>query len=358
MTKDPYELPRIASYKPQYMELNKGESYLWCSCGLSKNQPFCDQSHRGTNFKPVRYVAREEGEEVLFCNCKRTGDGPFCDGAHNNLKDIYDEDDPESEENKCIPVVSTDANGRALLDGGCYVANMDKLPLKTQGTLQIGPTISASTGAKHQSQFYARVGEGQSPILSFGGRHVVVLVVRGTGTVNISGREFTIEPETGFYVQPGEAFSLFCQQGATPFQLYISVCPLVEYPEFLNEMPNNFNNEYPQRTVGIDPDNRQMMADRFFQILVDKKIGSTVVTQFIGEVPFSKAAPHRHLYEESIVVLRGTGCMWTENSKAPVVAGDVIFLPRKQIHSLQCTDPGGMMLAGVIYPGDNPSINY
>ncbi len=123
-------------------------------------------------------------------------------------------------------------------------------------------------------------------------------------------------------------------------------------------MPDNFDTLYPVRTVGIDPDKRQTMADRFFQVLVDKDIGSTVVTQFIGDVPFSKAAPHRHLYEESIVVLRGAGCMWTENGKAPVAAGDVIFLPRKQIHSLQCTDPDGMMLAGVIYPGDNPSINY
>jgi quercetin dioxygenase-like cupin family protein len=50
--------------------------------------------------------------------------------------------------------------------------------------------------------------------------------------------------------------------------------------------------------------------------------------------------------------------MWTETSKAKVEAGDVIFLPRKQLHSLQCTDPNGMLVVGVIYPGDNPTINY
>lgn len=123
-------------------------------------------------------------------------------------------------------------------------------------------------------------------------------------------------------------------------------------------MSSNFDMTQPQRVVGIDVANRQTMADRFFQMLVDKQVGSDEVTQFIGEVPLSKAAPHRHLYEEAIVVLRGTGCMWTEHNKALVEAGDVIFLPRKQIHSLECTDPEGMMLAGVIYPGDNPSINY
>ncbi|MDH3658624.1 MAG: cupin domain-containing protein [Alphaproteobacteria bacterium] len=93
-------------------------------------------------------------------------------------------------------------------------------------------------------------------------------------------------------------------------------------------------------------------------MLVDKSIGSDVVTQFIGEIPLSKAPPHRHLYEESLIILRGQGCMWTDTKKADVATGDVIFLPRKQLHSLQCTDPGGMLVVGVIYPGNNPTINY
>lgn len=351
------KLPHVAAYKPQYMELEKGENYLWCSCGLSKSQPFCDQSHKGTDFKPVRYVAKEDGEEVLFCNCKHTADGPFCDGAHNNLKDVYDEDDPTSPENLAIPEIPGGTDGRAVLDGGCFVANVDKLPLEVKGTTRIGPVISAATGAKHQSQFYAELSPGTSPVMAFGERHVIVLVTQGQGQVCISGRNFELGPETGFYVRPEEAFSLEIA-GNELCKLFISVCPLAEQPEFLDKMPENFNSDYPERVVGIDEDNRQTMADRFFQVLVDKRIGSTVVTQFIGEVPFSKAAPHRHLYEESIVVLRGTGCMWTEGVKTPVSTGDVIFLPRKQIHSLQCTDPEGMMLAGVIYPGDNPSINY
>ena len=45
-------------------------------------------------------------------------------------------------------------------------------------------------------------------------------------------------------------------------------------------------------------------------------------------------------------------------TKTTVAAGDVLFLPRKQLHSVQCTTPGGFDIVGVIYPGDNPSINY
>jgi hypothetical protein len=28
------------------------------------------------------------------------------------------------------------------------------------------------------------------------------------------------------------------------------------------------------------------------------------------------------------------------------------------VHSVECTTPGGFDLVGVIYPGDNPAINY
>ena len=50
--------------------------------------------------------------------------------------------------------------------------------------------------------------------------------------------------------------------------------------------------------------------------------------------------------------------MWTETRKATVRAGDVIFLPRKQLHSLECTSDAPMLVAGVICPGSNPAINY
>ena len=77
MTVKTTDLPHIAQYSPYYEELEAGKSYLWCSCGMSKTQPFCDQSHRGTDFKPVRYVAQDAGEEVLFCGCKQSLEPPF-----------------------------------------------------------------------------------------------------------------------------------------------------------------------------------------------------------------------------------------------------------------------------------------
>ena len=76
--------PYIADTQPKAIEMKAGETVWWCSCGLSKNQPFCDGSHQGSAFAPVEYSADKDGK-VFFCQCKRTTNPPFCDGAHKQI---------------------------------------------------------------------------------------------------------------------------------------------------------------------------------------------------------------------------------------------------------------------------------
>ena len=38
------------------IDVEQGKSY-WCSCGKSSKQPFCDGSHKGSEFNPVVYKA-------------------------------------------------------------------------------------------------------------------------------------------------------------------------------------------------------------------------------------------------------------------------------------------------------------
>ena len=38
--------PVIAQKSPIPFEVEAGKSYFWCACGQSKNQPFCDGSHK------------------------------------------------------------------------------------------------------------------------------------------------------------------------------------------------------------------------------------------------------------------------------------------------------------------------
>ena len=75
--------PVIAAKRPSVSELVPG-TYYWWRCGRSSNQPFCDGSHHGSEFEPLRFEIKEP-TKVALCQCKRTGNPPYCDGTHNSL---------------------------------------------------------------------------------------------------------------------------------------------------------------------------------------------------------------------------------------------------------------------------------
>ncbi len=75
--------PTIAAKEPAVLDLEPGTHY-WCSCGLSKKQPYCNGAHKGTGFTPLAFTIAEKKQAVL-CQCKRTGNAPYCDGTHESL---------------------------------------------------------------------------------------------------------------------------------------------------------------------------------------------------------------------------------------------------------------------------------
>jgi CDGSH-type Zn-finger protein len=75
--------PVCAQNSPIKLDLEAGQ-YWWCSCGLSKKQPFCDGSHKGTSFAPLAFKLDKQ-QTVWLCACKQTARAPFCDGAHKGL---------------------------------------------------------------------------------------------------------------------------------------------------------------------------------------------------------------------------------------------------------------------------------
>jgi CDGSH-type Zn-finger protein len=77
------EQPKIAQRGP-YVRKTEGGTYWWCACGRSNNQPFCDGSHKGTGFAPVK-IELPESQTVAWCGCKHTATPGFCDGSHGRI---------------------------------------------------------------------------------------------------------------------------------------------------------------------------------------------------------------------------------------------------------------------------------
>jgi len=77
--------PEIAGNAPIPVDVEEGKTYFWCACGKSATQPFCDGSHKDTDFTPLPWKA-DATKKVFFCACKRTDGQPLCDGSHNSLE--------------------------------------------------------------------------------------------------------------------------------------------------------------------------------------------------------------------------------------------------------------------------------
>jgi CDGSH-type Zn-finger protein len=76
--------PKIARRNYYEVDLDPGVEYLWCACGRSASQPFCDDSHAGTEFQP-KPLKVGEAMRLYLCGCKHTTDAPYCDGSHAGL---------------------------------------------------------------------------------------------------------------------------------------------------------------------------------------------------------------------------------------------------------------------------------
>ncbi len=80
--------PKIAKKGPYVLDMEEG-TYVWCGCGLSKDQPFCDNLHKGTEYEGTDQAALrvdiEEDGKKPWCGCKKTKTPPWCDGTHTTL---------------------------------------------------------------------------------------------------------------------------------------------------------------------------------------------------------------------------------------------------------------------------------
>src|SRR6185312_9489167 len=153
--------------------------------------------------------------------------------------------------------------------------------LTRKGPMAFCPVIGPWAGAQFQSQFYAEMATGSSPVVYAAGGEMILFMMAGECDLEISGRQFPFRARTGACIRPQEAFRVHNPADETA-KLFISTGSAVAGLTFSGAMPTNFDERFPNRLAEIDPAQRQKMAARFFQILINREHGATGMTQFIG----------------------------------------------------------------------------
>ena len=246
---------------------------------------------------------------------------------------------------------------RFLLAGGCYVVPPDAGGFTSRGAWHEAWAVNPELGGDALSMLRVRITRGRSPIRSFPGSEVAILVTAGSGAVFIGDHRFSVGQHDGVYVAPHEGFA-FENDNDEPLDLVMTICPQCSAPSWPETMPSTFRAAHPERVVTARKQSRHATSDRFYQLMVDERVGCATITQFLGMIPLSRAPEHFHHYEETIAVLSGSGIMWTGEESAPVAQGSLIYLPRGQKHCLECTDPAGLLLGGMFYPSGSPATRY
>lgn len=243
------------------------------------------------------------------------------------------------------------------LEGGCFVLAPDQLDYRREGVWHEAVIVNPERGAKTLSQYAVRVKGRPTDARCYRDSEVVLYVISGRGDLQIGERKFALSPDTGAFVAPEEAFRLASADGEA-LEVLVTVCPHCDAPTWHSKPPRRFDRKHPERVVSAEDQEEQAAADRSYRVLIDERVGCREMTQFVGRIPKSRAPEHFHEYEEVIVVLGGEGVLHTGEKNAAVGPGSLIFLPRGQRHSLQCTSDEGLRLVGVIHPSGSPAVAY
>jgi mannose-6-phosphate isomerase-like protein (cupin superfamily) len=198
---------------------------------------------------------------------------------------------------------------------------------------------------EHLQQRVIRFAPGRSRERTSDSRHELLYVVSGSGTLRLDGEEHALEPGTGAFVAPGEAWAIDNPGRHELLLVAVSATADLHVDESRRRKTIRFDDQ-PELTASVE---------RTFRYLINEDAGCLDVTQFIGIVQPSKAPFHSHPYEELGYIVKGEGMAHVGGSSTPLRPGSCFHLPPEKVHCIENVGPEPMHILGVFHPSDSPA---
>jgi mannose-6-phosphate isomerase-like protein (cupin superfamily) len=203
-------------------------------------------------------------------------------------------------------------------------------------------TIDRSCGCERLEQRILSIAPATATKRTTGDRQEVLYVQSGRGTLQLDGETHPLEPDTGAFLVPGDAYQV--ENSGADELVVISVTAPCE------------SAERSQVTVRYaDRESLPATPNREFRFLVNEDFGCLDVTQFVGTIPPGRAPLHSHHYDEVVYVVEGEGVLHLAGEARPIGPGSCIHLPPLQEHCLENTGPTPMRILGVFHPSGSPA---
>ncbi len=204
--------------------------------------------------------------------------------------------------------------------------------------------LGAHTGSQLLEQHVTRYAPGRSLPRREEGRDELLFVAAGTGTLELEGEPYDLEPDTAAYVRSGEEYTI---ENEGPDELLI-VSTTVPIEQVYRS---------PREVIVRFADQPELRADakRTFRYLVNQDAGCMDATQFVGIVEPCRAPDHSHSYDELGYIVEGEGFAHIGPDSIPLRAGSCFHLPPEQVHCIENTGPGVMRILGVFHPSGDPA---
>ena len=204
--------------------------------------------------------------------------------------------------------------------------------------------LGAHTGSQILEQHVTRYAAGRSLPRRDEKRDELLFVVSGSGTLELEGEPYDLEPDSGVYVRAGETYTVD-NEGPDELLLVSTTVPVEQVYRS------------PREVIVRFADRPELRADakRTFRYLVNQDAGCMDATQFVGIVEPCRAPDHSHSYDELGYIVEGEGFAHVDGESIPLRPGSCFHLPPEQVHCIENTGPGVMRILGVFHPSGDPA---